>query len=92
MMKYELGLEKRDPKRAVKNAFNIEVSYIVCDLIPLSPYFFVSDGIEGLKISAAITLMCPFIFGYFKSRMTGVNPIGAMAAGCAFGVARPIQR
>jgi VIT1/CCC1 family predicted Fe2+/Mn2+ transporter len=100
MMKYELGLDKPDPQRARKSAFNIGCSYIVGGLIPLSPYFFVTDGLSGLKISAVITLCCLFIFGYFKSRMTGVNPIGgairvmitgALAAGCAFGVARLIQ-
>jgi len=33
MMKYELGLEKPDPKRASKSAFNIGFSYIVGGLI-----------------------------------------------------------
>lgn len=100
MMKYELGLDKPDPRRARKSAFNIGVSYIAGGLIPLSPYFFVHDGLTGLKISAVITLICLFIFGYFKSKFTGVNPlagairvmvIGALAAGCAFAVARAIQ-
>lgn len=99
MMKHELGLEKPDPKRARKSAFNIGVSYIVGGLIPLSPYFFVEDGIMGLKISAAVTLLCLFVFGYFKSKLTGTNPlkgaikvavIGAIAAGCAFAIAKLI--
>jgi len=100
MMKYELGLDKPDPERARKSAFNIGLSYVVGGLIPLSPYFFVTDGLTGLKISAAITLCCLFIFGFFKSKLTGVHPlagairvmvIGALAAGCAFAVARLIQ-
>jgi len=100
MMKYELGLDKPDEKRAAKSAFNIGVSYIVGGIIPLSPYFFVKDGVEGLKISAVITLCCLFIFGFFKSKITGVNPwwgavrvsfIGAAAAACAFGIAKLIQ-
>jgi VIT1/CCC1 family predicted Fe2+/Mn2+ transporter len=100
MMKYELGLEKPDPKRAAKSAFNIGFSYIVGGMIPLSPYFFVSNGLEGLKISSVITLICLFVFGYFKSKFTGVNKIsgafrvmmiGAVAAGCAFAIARLIQ-
>jgi len=100
MMKYELGLDKPDPRRARKSAFNIGFSYVVGGLIPLSPYFFVTDGITGLRISAAITLCCLFVFGYFKSKLTDVNPIagairvmviGALAAGCAFAVARLIQ-
>jgi vacuolar iron transporter family protein len=100
MMKYELGLEKPDPKRATKSAFNIGFSYIVGGLIPLSPYFFSSSGLQGLRISSVITLVCLFIFGYFKSKFTGVNKIGgafrvmmigAIAAGCAFAIARLIQ-
>jgi VIT1/CCC1 family predicted Fe2+/Mn2+ transporter len=100
MMKYELGLDKPDPQRATKSAFNIGASYVVGGLIPLSPYFFVSEAITGLKISVVITLICLFIFGYFKSKMTGVHPIagavrvmiiGALAAGCAFAVAKLIQ-
>jgi VIT1/CCC1 family predicted Fe2+/Mn2+ transporter len=99
MMKYELGLDKPHPKRATQSAFNIGISYIVGGLIPLSPYFFAGDGITGLKFSALITLICLFIFGYVKSRLTGVHPvwgalrvtlIGALAAGCAFGIARII--
>src|ERR1700744_834330 len=66
IMKYELGLDKPDPLRARKSAFNIGFSYIVGGLIPLGPYFFVSDGLSGLKISAIITLICLFIFGFFK--------------------------
>jgi VIT1/CCC1 family predicted Fe2+/Mn2+ transporter len=101
MMKYELGLDKPDPKRATKSAFNIGISYIVGGLIPLSPYFFTDQGLTGLKYSALITLLCLFIFGYFKSKLTGVNPlsgairvmiIGALAAGCAFGIARLIEQ
>ena len=100
MMKHELGLEKPDPKRAHKSAFNIGLSYIVGGFIPLIPYFFVDTALIGLKYSAMITLVCLFVFGYFKSKMTGVNPwiggvkvmlIGATAASVAFGIARLIQ-
>jgi len=100
MMKHELGLEEPDPKRARKSAFNIGTSYIAGGLVPLTPYFFVTDAIEGLKISAAITLICLFIFGFFKSKMTGVHPwwggvkvmmTGAIAAAAAFSIAKLIQ-
>jgi vacuolar iron transporter family protein len=97
MMKYELGLEKPDPKRATKSALNIGLSYIAGGIIPLSPYFFISNSNEALKYSVVATLICLFIFGYFKSKMTGVNPllgavrvmlIGAVAAAAAFGIAK----
>jgi len=64
MMKYELGLEKSDPKRATKSALNIGLSYVVGGMVPLSPYFFVSTPIEGLKLSAIVTLLCLFVFGF----------------------------
>jgi len=97
MMKYELGLEKPDPKRATKSALNIGLSYIAGGIIPLSPYFFIDNSTEGLKISVIATLICLFVFGYFKSKITGINPwtgairvmlIGALAAAAAFGVAK----
>ncbi|MBG9376611.1 VIT1/CCC1 transporter family protein [Panacibacter sp. DH6] len=100
MMKHELNLDKPDPKRARKSAFNIGVSYIVGGLVPLSPYFFVDEATEALKFSVVITLACLFIFGFFKSKITGVNPwsggfkvmlIGAVAAATAFGIARLIE-
>jgi predicted membrane protein (TIGR00267 family) len=100
MMKYELGLEKPDPKRATKSALNIGLSYIAGGIIPLSPYFFISSSAEALKISVVVTLICLFIFGFFKSKITGVNAfwgavrvtlIGAAAAAAAFGVAKLFQ-
>src|SRR5215208_5792151 len=53
MMKYELGLDKPDPKRATKSALNIGISYVVGGLVPLSPYFFIEEPIEALKYSVA---------------------------------------
>ncbi|GAC1584811.1 MAG: VIT1/CCC1 transporter family protein [Ginsengibacter sp.] len=100
MMKYELGLDAPDPSRATKSALNIGFSYIVGGIIPLSPYFFISNSTEALKISIVATLLCLFVFGYFKSKLTGVSPIfgaikvvliGAAAAGAAFGVAKLIS-
>ena len=97
MMKYELGLDEPDPKRAAKSALNIGLSYIVGGIIPLSPYFFINNSTEALKISVIATLICLFVFGYFKSKMTGVSPftgalkvmlIGALAAAAAYGIAK----
>ncbi len=100
MMKFELGLDKPDPRRARKSALNIGVSYIVGGIIPLSPYFFISDSKEALKFSVVATLICLFVFGYFKSKITGVPVlsgalkvmfIGALAAGAAYGIAMLIK-
>ena len=96
MMKYELGLDAPDPKRARNSALNIGLSYIAGGIIPLSPYFFMKNSADALKISVVATLVCLFVFGYFKSKTTGVPPvggalrvtlIGALAAGAAFAIA-----
>ncbi len=97
MMKFELGLEEPNKNRATKSALTIGISYIVGGTIPLLPYFFTETPISGLKISALITLICLFVFGFFKSKATGqpllsgalkVMLIGAAAAAAAFGVAK----
>lgn len=97
MMKYELDLETPDPKRARNSAFTIGISYIIGGVIPLSPYFFTEHPHDGLIYSAVVTLVSLFIFGYFKSKLTGqplfkgalkVMAIGAVAAAAAFGIAK----
>ncbi|TSD63037.1 iron transporter [Inquilinus sp. KBS0705] len=100
MMKYELGLEEPNPNRAKKSAFTIGLSYIVGGIIPLSPYIFIHNTMQALYYSCGITLIALFIFGYFKSKLTGQPPvsgafkvviIGALAAAAAFILARLIS-
>jgi len=97
MMRYELGLEKPDPRRARNSALNIGLSYVVGGLVPLSAYFFNAQPLDGLKWSAVITVVCLFIFGFFKAKVTGQPPlagairvmlIGSVAAAAAFFIAR----
>ena len=97
MMKYELGLEKPNANRARNSAATIGISYIIGGLIPLSGYFFTQTPYQGLVISAMLTVICLFLFGYFKSKVTGqplfrgalkVTLIGVTAAAAAFMVAK----
>ncbi len=97
MMRFELGLEKPDEKRATRAAFNIGASYIAGGIIPLMPYFFCQDVHQGLYWSVGITLLALIIFGYFKNKVIGQSPwkgalqtalIGAAAAATAFAVAK----
>ena len=92
-----MGLGGYLARKTTKSALNIGLSYVVGGLVTLSPYFFIDIPIQPLKISVGVTLGCLFVFGYFKSRFTGVNPvggairvtlIGAVAAAAAFGVAK----
>ena len=97
MMKFELGLEEPDPKRAYISAATIAVSYIAGGLIPLSPYFFFSNAQKGLLFSALVTMIALLCFGFVKGKFTGAKPIrsafqtvliGGLAAGVAFLLAR----
>tara|TARA_R110000868_G_scaffold282609_1_gene542892 strand:- start:319 stop:1002 length:684 start_codon:yes stop_codon:yes gene_type:complete len=97
MMKFELGLEKPDINRARNSALTIGIAYILGGLIPLLGYIFTNTPTEGLYSSTTLTIICLFVFGYFKSKVTGqpvikgalkVTFIGAIAAAAAFFVAQ----
>jgi vacuolar iron transporter family protein len=97
MMKHELGMDEPDEKRASKSAFNIGISYVAGGIIPLAAYFFTATPNEGLLYSAIMTLVCLFVFGYYRSKMTGqpllegalkTTIIGAIAAATAYFVAK----
>lgn len=100
MMKYELGLDKPDKKRAQYSALNIGAAYIVGGIVPLSAYFFTQTPHVGLIYSSLITILCLFIFGYFKARFTGqpalsgafkTMGIGVVAAVAAYSIAKLFQ-
>lgn len=97
MMRFELELEKPNPKRALKSAVTIALSYVCGGMIPLIPYMIMSSAKKALPISAIFTLIALFIFGYVKGRFTSVRPmrgavqtmfIGGLAATVAFIIAR----
>jgi VIT1/CCC1 family predicted Fe2+/Mn2+ transporter len=99
MMRFELGLEAPDPKRARVSALTIGLSYIVGGFIPLSPYMLIPNLSSALLVSIIVTLIALFLFGYIKGRFTGAKPliagsqtalVGGVAAGVAFLLARLI--
>jgi predicted membrane protein (TIGR00267 family) len=100
MMRFELGLETPDPKRAITSALTIAGSYVVGGFIPLAPYLVWSSVKTGLLFSVAVTLLALAVFGYVKGQFTGTRPvrsaiqtvvIGGLAAAAAFGIARAIS-
>lgn len=100
MMRFELGLEAPDPKRALRSAFTIATSYIVGGMIPLTPYMLASDGHQALITSVIVTLLALTVFGFVKGHFTGVSRIksawqtalvGSLAAGVAFAIAKLIS-
>lgn len=99
MMRFELGLEEPEPRRAVASAATIAGSYVVGGLVPLFPYVVLSNALHGLVASAVVTLAALGAFGYLKGHFTGSSPlrsasqtcvIGGTAAGVAFMLARLI--
>jgi vacuolar iron transporter family protein len=97
MMRFELGLERPDPKRALRSASTIAASYVVGGLIPLGPYMVIGKAHTALVVSILITLAALVVFGYTKGRFTGTRPwrsawqtvvIGGIAATAAFALAR----
>jgi predicted membrane protein (TIGR00267 family) len=100
MMRFELGLEEPQAKRARVSALTIAASYIVGGLIPLAPYILQSDVQLGLRYSVAVTLAALAVFGWVKGRFTGIHPlkgglqtvvIGGLAAAAAFLIAKLIS-
>lgn len=100
MMRFELGLEEPNPRRALNSALTIAASYAAGGFIPLAPYIFFSSAREGFFISALVTLIALAVFGYIKGYFTGVPRgrsawqtlvIGGLAAGAAFLIARAIS-
>jgi VIT1/CCC1 family predicted Fe2+/Mn2+ transporter len=100
MMRFELGLDKPDPRRALTSALTIAGAYIAGGFIPLAPYLFIPTASAALLWSVGMTLAALLVFGYIKGRFTGARPvrsaiqtmlIGGLAAAAAFAIARAIS-
>jgi len=100
MMRFELGLEEPDPKRAVTSAGTIAGAYVAGGLIPLSPYLILASATRGLLFSAIVTLAALGVFGYIKGKYTGERAwrsafqtmvSGGVAASVAFALAKLIS-
>ncbi|HJW15042.1 MAG TPA: VIT1/CCC1 transporter family protein, partial [Thermoanaerobaculia bacterium] len=56
MMRFELGLEEPDPRRARTSALTIGLSYVAGGLVPLGPYFLLPTMRTALAGSIGLTL------------------------------------
>jgi VIT1/CCC1 family predicted Fe2+/Mn2+ transporter len=97
MMRFELGLERPDPRRLFQSPLIIGGAYMLGGLVPLAPYVGFAHVSQALPISAALSLIALFAFGAFKGYFTGqkmlmsalqTTLIGAIAAASAFLIAR----
>src|SRR5258708_16284323 len=75
MMRFELGLEQPDPRRALRSALTIAGAYIAGGMIPLTPYMLIPQALIALRYSVAATIVALAIFGYVKGRFTGAPPL-----------------
>jgi len=100
MMRFELGLEQPDPRRALSSALTIAGAYITGGFIPLAPYMVSAHAATALPFSVVMTLAALAVFGFIKGRFTGTRPVrsalqtvlvGGLAAGAAFGLARLVS-
>ncbi|KAJ1510668.1 hypothetical protein HMI54_001422 [Coelomomyces lativittatus] len=101
MMKFELNLERPSKHRSWISALTIGISYLLGGFVPLMPYFFCSDPLQGLVWSSSITLLVLLIFGYIRARVLGIKKsllssietmlIGAAAALVSWQVARLVS-
>ena len=100
MMRFELGLEEPDPKRALRSAITIAGAYIAGGLIPLAPYMLMSSAYSALIASVIATIIALAAFGAVKGHYTGTSAgasaartalIGGLAAAAAFGIARLVS-
>jgi len=99
MMRFELGLQRPDPRRARISATVIATAYVVGGLIPLAPYILIHTASVALVFSVVVTLIALAVFGFIKGRYTGAKPIksalqttitGGLAATAAFLIAKAI--
>ncbi len=99
MMRFELGLDRPDPRRALASALTIAGAYVGGGFVPLGPYLFCASARTALVWSVVVTLAALTVFGYIKGRFTGTTPvraalqtvlIGGLAAAAAFAIARAI--
>ena len=99
MMRFELGLERPDPTRALRSALTIGGAYVAGGAIPLAPYVVFPTAPAALTTSAICTLIALGDFGWLKGWVAGTPTwrsaietmlIGGLAAAAAYGIARAI--
>lgn len=99
MMRFELGLERPDPRRMVATPLTIGGAYAVGGLVPLLPYMLIGHVGQALPVSAGLSLAALAAFGAFKAYYTGQKMfagawqtalIGGLAAAAAYMIARMV--
>lgn len=100
MMRFELGLERPDPRRLFQSPLVIGGAYVLGGMVPLAPYIMYDQIADALPLSVVVSIVALFAFGAFKGHYTGqkvlrsalqTTVIGAIAAAAAFFIAQLIS-
>ncbi len=100
MMRFELGLERPDPRRLFQSPLIIGSAYAVGGLVPLLPYMINASAAKALPLSIIVSLIALVAFGAFKGYFTGQRVIrsalqtaliGSLAAAAAFVIAKCVS-
>ncbi|RHZ55406.1 VIT1/CCC1 transporter family protein [Aspergillus thermomutatus] len=98
MMDFELKLEKPNISRAWISAATMGVSYFIGGLLPMVPYFAMTDVTHALFVSIGVTFVVLLSFGFLKNfvmlktKRAGLYGavqtlfVGALAAGTSYGI------
>ncbi|KAI1632557.1 VIT family-domain-containing protein [Biscogniauxia mediterranea] len=76
-----MGDTEASPSSPCFIGFSISLGYLLGGLLPLFPYFFVSDVVQGLQWSFGICLVALFIFGFVKDYLLQTRPAGGEEEG-----------
>ena len=90
MMRFELGLDEPDPRRAPVSAGTIAGSYLVGGLIPLTPYILTSNITQAFAYSVGFTAVALAMFGGIKGYFTGINKAKSAAQTLLVGGSSPL--
>ena len=100
MMRFELGLERPDPRRLLQSPLIIGGAYGLGGLVPLAPYIVLPHVAQALPVSIAVSIVALATFGAFKGYFTGQKMlraaaqtvvIGSLAAAAAFLIAKYVS-
>ncbi|KAI9456075.1 DUF125-domain-containing protein [Russula earlei] len=101
LLKLGQGLEEVTTRRLYVSAFTIGMGYLIGGVIPLIPYFFITEAHIALVYSSIFTGIVLLIFGAIKARVTGAAgssaggyirgavstlAVGGAAAAAAYGI------
>src|SRR4051794_27220250 len=70
MMDFELKLEKPNVSRAWISAATMGAAYFIGGLIPMVPYFAITNVTHALFVSIGIIIVILLIFGFIKNYIT----------------------